>query len=177
MILKKIKIIGVFVIFLLCFLYHFAYDLFPNYIFSIIFPVNESIWEHMKLFYFSIITWSIIEYFIFKKKNIKFNNFIPQVFITSYLSIFIYLILYYVIFSFIKDNFIITILLMFIVIALVEYIGYKILNMDEYNKVFKVISIIFLGLGIILFWLFTYYPIRDKLFYDSLHKVYGIYKK
>ena len=175
--MKKIKIIATFIIFLLCFLYHFMYDLSPNFLFSIIFPVNESIWEHMKLFYFSIITWSIVEYFLFKKKNIKYNNFIPQVFITTYLSIIVYLFLYYIVFCFIKESFLITILLMFLDIAFVEYIGYKILNENKFTNKFKITSIFFLILGILVFALFTHYPIRCELFFDPLHKVYGIYKK
>ena len=52
MTLKKIKIINVVFLFLLSFLWHFMYDLFPNNIFALVFPVNESVWEHMIIVYF-----------------------------------------------------------------------------------------------------------------------------
>ena len=70
--LKKIKVVAVLGIFILSFLSHFAYDLFPNIIFSFIFPVNESIWEHMKLLSTTILLYGIIEYFLLK----IFENFI-----------------------------------------------------------------------------------------------------
>lgn len=47
--LKKLKILGVIMAFLLCFPLHFLYDKIPSFITSIISPVNESIWEHMKI--------------------------------------------------------------------------------------------------------------------------------
>ena len=46
---KKLMIITTLIAFLLCFPFHFVYDTFPNLITSIFFPINESIWEHMKL--------------------------------------------------------------------------------------------------------------------------------
>ncbi len=35
---------------------HFLYDLFPNAVTAIISPVNESIWEHLKLIYWPYLT-------------------------------------------------------------------------------------------------------------------------
>ena len=72
--LKKIKILGVVIITILSFISHFAYDIFPNIIFSFIFPVNESIWEHMKILFTSTLIYSLIEYIILKKYNITYNN-------------------------------------------------------------------------------------------------------
>ena len=67
MTLKKIKMVSIFGMFALCFLTHFLYNWFPNSLFSIFFPVNESIWEHMKMMTSSILIWSILEYFLYKK--------------------------------------------------------------------------------------------------------------
>ena len=72
--LKKIKILGVVIITILSFISHFAYDIFPNIIFSFIFPVNESIWEHMKILFTSTLIYSLIEYILLKKYNITYNN-------------------------------------------------------------------------------------------------------
>ena len=37
--------------FLLAFPFHFGYDILPNQVSAIFFPVNESIWEHMKMLF------------------------------------------------------------------------------------------------------------------------------
>ena len=73
--LKKIKVIAVFGIFIISFIAHFAYDIFPNIIFSFFFPVNESIWEHMKILFTSPILYGIIDYILLTKKKLSFHNF------------------------------------------------------------------------------------------------------
>ena len=70
------------------------YDIFPNRLFSFLFPVNESIWEHMKLLVTPVLIYSLIEYFIYKKKNIPYNNFILSYAISFIISIVVYLIIY-----------------------------------------------------------------------------------
>jgi len=79
--------INTIVTFLLCFLAHFMYDWFPNPIFSIIFPVNESIWEHMKMLYTVILIYGIIENFIMKKFDIDNHNQLLTTFIKSIIII------------------------------------------------------------------------------------------
>ena len=74
MTLKKIKIINVVFLFLLSFLWHFMYDLFPNNLFALVFPVNESIWEHMKIIYYCLLLGSILEFVLCKKNNIIIWN-------------------------------------------------------------------------------------------------------
>ena len=48
--MKKI-IINSSIIFAMCFIFHFAYQVLPNFITSIISPVNESIYEHFKMLF------------------------------------------------------------------------------------------------------------------------------
>ena len=72
---KKVKIIGIFIIFILCIFLHYLYDKIPNTLTSIISPVNESIWEHMKLIYTSFIIYGMIEYIIIKNKTIYFHRY------------------------------------------------------------------------------------------------------
>ena len=85
--MKKIKIVGVFISFILAIIFHFIYGWVPNSVISVIAPVNESIWEHMKLIVTPSIIFSIFEYFIYKKKDIEFNNFILSYAISSILGI------------------------------------------------------------------------------------------
>ena len=106
--LKKIKIIAIFVIFLLSFPIHFLYDFIPNFLTSIFAPVNESIWEHMKILYTTYLIYGGIEYLLFREK-IKWNNYSLQLFLVPLLGIMIYLSIYLPLFNIFGENMIISI--------------------------------------------------------------------
>ena len=72
----KIKIGAVFGIFIISFIVHFIYSVFPCRFTSFFFPVNESIFEHMKIIYTSTLLYGIIDYFLLKNSHIKFHNFL-----------------------------------------------------------------------------------------------------
>lgn len=45
-------------------LFHFAYEFFGKSDFAgLFFPINESIWEHLKLLFFPVVLWWVIEWF------------------------------------------------------------------------------------------------------------------
>ena len=174
--MRKIKIIGVFVIFALSFVSHFMYKWLPNSIFSILFPVNESIWEHMKLLATPVLIFSIFEYIIYRKKNISFNNFLLSYGISIILGIIIYLILYLPIHYIFGHSLLIAGLILFITFIIMQVISYYIMNYRE----IKYSNVIGLGIIIILYIVFgylTYNPIEIDLFYDDEKNVYGIPKK
>lgn len=171
--MRKIKIIGVFVIFTLSFISHFMYQWFPNSIFSILFPVNESIWEHMKLLATPVLIFSVIEYIIYRRKNISFNNFWLSYAISIILGIIIYLIIYLPIDYIFGHSLIVSVIILFITFIIMQVISYYIMNYREINYS----NIIGLGIIIILYIVFgylTYNPIEIDLFYDTEKKIYGI---
>lgn len=172
--MKKIKVVGVVVIFALTVLYHFLYEWFPNPVFSVLFPVNESIWEHMKLLYSGILTWGIVEYFILKRKNIKFTNYFSSLFLTMITSIIVYLILYLPLYSLFKENMFISIGLLIIVIILMEIFNYYLIIRKEENRFLDKVSIILIILGYVVFLSLTYDPPRNYIFYDTTENKYGI---
>ena len=58
-------------------LWHFVYDLSGgNSFIGIIAPINESVWEHLKLLFFPALFYFIIEYFLCKE---NYENYIPAV--------------------------------------------------------------------------------------------------
>ena len=128
----------------LSFLSHFMYEWCDNFLFSIFFPVNESIWEHMKLLVTPVIIFSVLEYFIYKYKNINYNNFILSYFISIMLGIILYLLIYLPINSLFGYNTIFAISLLFVIYIFIEYISYYIMNMNvnKYNKILGIIGII-----------------------------------
>ena len=172
--MKKIKVVGVLVIFALTVLYHFLYEWFPNPVFSVLFPVNESIWEHMKLLYSGILTWGIVEYFILKRKNIKFTNYFSSLFLTMITSIIVYLILYLPLYSLFKENMFISIGLLIIVIILMGIFNYYLIIRKEENWFLDKVSIILIILGYVVFLSLTYDPPRNYIFYDTTENKYGI---
>ena len=173
--MRKIKIIGIFIIFILSFLSHFMYEWLPNNIFSILFPVNESIWEHMKLIVTPVLIFSLFEYIIYRKKNIYFNNFILSYVISMILGIIIYLTIYLPIDYIFGHSAIIAIGLLFIIFIIVEIISYYIMNYREI-KYSNIIGISIIILIYIVFGYLTHNPIESDLFFDKQKKIYGIPK-
>jgi len=173
MILKKIIIINSILTFTLCFLTHFLYDWFPNPLFSILFPVNESIWEHMKMIYTTILLYGIIEYFILKNIKIEKENFIISIFLKSIIAIPIYLGIYLPLYYSFGENMFITFTVLFLVILFVNYIGYKIQISKEipYQKYIGIFGIIIVY---IIMGTLTYYPLHNELFLDKQENKYGI---
>lgn len=171
--MKKVIFINSTLTFALCFLTHFLYDWFPNPIFSLFFPVNESIWEHMKMIYTTILLYGIIEYFILKKFNVKHNNFLISIFLKSIIIIPIYLAIYLPIYYYIGEFMIITFIILFLSILFVNYIGYKIIRSKEikYQKLISVIGIIIIY---IIMGILTYNPPHNDLFFDTQEEKYGI---
>ena len=174
MTIKKIKIIGFFAIFILTVIFHFLYEFLPNPIFSILFPVNESIWEHMKLLYSGILFWGIIEYFLVKKYSLKENNFFFNLFICMISSIVIYLIVYLPLYNVFGENMIISISLLVIVIILEQVLSYFLAKTKDNKILLNKGAIFFIVLGYILFLYLTYNPPRNYIFFDILNNKYGI---
>ena len=171
--MKKTKILIIIITFLLSFPIHFIHDKFPCFFTSIFTPVNESVWEHMKIIYTSILLSSIIEYFIYKKKKITFNNFIISIPISAILGIIFYLVVYSIIDLFIPHNFFIAIGLMLIAYIFSNIISYKILNKKEIPNQ-KELGISLILISYIVFTHLTYYPPNISLFIDPITNKCGL---
>ena len=171
--LKKSRIISTIGIFLLCFLFHFIYEWNPITITAIFFPVNESIWEHMKLLFSAIIFYGIIDYIILQKFKIKYNNFFISLFITALTIIPIYLIMFLPIYYKIGENMVITIGNMLLSIIISQVISYYILKAKDFDKL-NIISLILIIISYIVFAYLTYNPIKSELFFDTKEEKYGI---
>lgn len=171
---KFLKILGVIIAFLLCFPLHFLYDKIPCFLTSIIAPVNESIFEHMKILFSSIILSGIIQKIIVIIRKEKINNICFSNFIGAISSIPIFLIMFSPIYISIGENLIITIILMLITIIISEIISYKIINKKDLK--FENKTIFFVLIIYILFGIFTYFPLKNDFFKDPTNSTYGINK-
>ncbi|MBR6690712.1 MAG: hypothetical protein IKL65_05215 [Bacilli bacterium] len=171
--LKKSRIISTIGIFLLCFLFHFIYDWIPSSITAIFFPVNESIWEHMKMLFSAIIFYGIIDYIILQKFKIRYNNFFTSLFVSALTIIPIYLIMFLPIYHKIGENMIITIGIMLLAIIISQIISYKILKGKDFDKL-NIVSLILIIISYIVFAYLTYYPVKTELFFDTKEEKYGL---
>lgn len=164
---KKI-LLNTIIIFILCSIFHFAYDLFPCFLTSLFFPVNESIFEHLKMIFTSTCVFSFVSNFFYKDKNILFKAYLR-----SMACIIILLMLYLPINYLIGEKMIVTLIILFISIFLSEMICSKISTKKDYPFVNKV-SLILLILNFVIFAICTYYPPKMGLFLDKKENKYGI---
>lgn len=172
--LKKIKKISVIGLFLLSFLTHSLYNWLPNGLFSIFFPVNESIWEHMKMLYTTILLYSIIEYFLLKRFHIEFHNYLLSIFVSAICSIIIYLGLFLPFYYHGFHHMLFYLLIMFITYIICSYISYVIMIQKKvsYQSIISIIAIIIVY---IIFGYLTYYPLKNDLFLDTEEEKYGLH--
>ncbi len=172
MTLKKIKIIAVIGIFLISFLAHFAYEISPNIIFSFIFPVNESIWEHMKIIFTSILIYGLIDYFLLNKYQITYHNFPFQLYFTALFSIPLYLVIYIPLYKLIGENPFISISLLLIIYIISQVISYYLLQ-EKNLKVLNTLAIPIILLSYLGFIYLTYNPLHNYIFYDFKEEKFG----
>lgn len=170
----KLKIIGITVAFILAFPIHFLYDKFPNIITSIIAPVNESIAEHMKILFTSILLAGVIQKLIVIKKNLKINNVCISNFIAAISSIPIFLIMFLPIYKLIGENLPITIIIMLIAIIISELISLYIMTKKDLKLENK--AIIFTIIVYIIFYILTVHPPNNYYFIDPIDNTIGIKK-
>lgn len=171
---KKLKILGVILAVIYSFILHFLYDKAPCFLTSVITPVNESLFEHMKLLFSSIILSGITQKIITKKLKLNYNNVCFSNFISALISIPIFLVMFMPIHYNFNHNLFITILIMIIAIIISEYIGYIIMNKKDLKLENK--TIFFVIIAYVIFTIFTYFPVKSDFFIDSLTNSYGIKK-
>ena len=167
--MKKI-IINSIIIFIISSIFHFIYDIFPNSITSFFFPVNESIFEHLKLVFTSGLIFSLLELIKTKEKNFFLKAFLRSILLVIILSI-IYIPTYYLM----GEQIIVTLIILFISILITEYIITKIPTNNTY-AILNVASTIIIILSYIVMVYLTYNPPKQDLFYDHKHNNYGLNK-
>ena len=171
---KKLKIIGTIIAFLLCFPLHFLYDKFPNFITSVFGPVNESIWEHMKILFGGILLSGVIQKIIAIVKKENYNNICFSNFVAGIVSIPIFLVLFLPVYYVIGENMPVTIFIMFIAIVIAEVVSYLI--MKKHDLGLEKITIFFVIIMYIIFTFLSYFPPRTEIFLDPKEEIYGINK-
>ena len=170
--LKFIIISSIF-IFLLNFPAHFMYNWFSYKLISYFFPVNESIFQHMKM----VFTCFCLFYLglSFMKRKLNFNNICLSLLIGSLITISTFLLFYIPFILIFKEIMIVTFILLFICIIWGQYIAILILESKDYKDL-NYISLFIILIIIILNASLTYCPIKNFFFYDNVHQTYNFFK-
>lgn len=171
MIWKKTFFLSFLALLLTIFL-HFLYEWWSNSLFALFTPVNESVFEHMKLISTSILLLAFFEsiYFFYKKETR--NNFLFSKSISAIIGIPLFLLLYLPIQQY--SHLVLHVTLLFFVLFLMEFLSFFI--QSKKNIPFQEgISLILIFLLYLMFGYFTYHPPKNNLFYDSKHQQYGIH--
>ena len=174
--LKKMEIWGVLFTFISGTLLHFCYELSNRAVWSILIAaINESVWEHIKIFILPYLFWAIIEICYLRtpmKKTIVAKTI--GIYIFSAITI-----LFYYTYSGILGHSIslLDIVSVFIWIILAHYISYKlVLSNLELDKFFT-ISAFLLTILLAMYLTFSVNPPKLDLFKDPQTGLYGIIPK
>jgi hypothetical protein len=158
-------------------LFHFIFEFTgKNIMLAPFFPVNESIYEHLKLTFYPILLWQLIGY-IFLKNNIKFIFkkwivFTATAVITS--SVLIVFLYYSVLGAFNIHSIASDISFYFISIVLGQSLGLHLYSKCEDNRNLFLLSIAVILFMFISFIIFTFIPPKLPLFMESSSGIYGI---
>ena len=126
--LRKSSLISVLVIFAVAGFWHFLYDFMPCGFIGAISPVNESPWEHAKLFFIPAIICFVVVYALIGK---KFPNFIFSHAVVLLIMPVFMLLLFYAFQSFFDETLAIDIINAFLTIALGGVCG---IQTDDFNR-------------------------------------------
>ena len=174
--MKKFKyvLISSIIIFILHFPAHFTFDVLPYTPIGYFFPVNESIFEHMKM----IFTCFMIFYLIlgFFKERMDLNNLLTGALVSSITTIISFLIVYLPIVLIFKENMLVTFILLFLAINLGEFISTFIIYRKDYKSA-NFISLFIILLIFIFNAYLTYNPLKNFFFLDKKHHTYGVVYK
>ena len=176
--IKKYMLYGVIAIVLISSLSHFLYGFSGNIkIVGIFTPINESIWEHLKLAFYPTVLWWGMGYFIYRRKMyIDIRKWIMSMTISIIISPIIIIIFFYTYTGALGiQNLVLDIFSLILGVFIGQLIGLKYYENYKYNKVVFYSLMFILLLDIVLFTYFTFNPPNIPLFIDSTTGLRGIY--
>ena len=144
-------------------LLHFTYKWSGNNVIVGIFsPINESIWEHLKLMFFPMLITIIIGY-LYKGKDV--DNYLSSKVIGTIVMLSFTIVFYYTYSGILGTNYTgVDVSIFFIAVALGQYVSYKLMKTKFHGN--NIIGIIILLALLLCFVVFTFFPPNIALFKD-----------
>ena len=170
--IRNLSIIGaVFIVFFGSAL-HFVYDWTGhNYIVGFFAPVNESVWEHMKLAFTPLLLFTFVEYTYYGRKihNFDFVRVIEMLFPIVFIILF-----FYIYRMFTGESLFLDILSFILAVVFAKMIGYKIIKSKFSFAGGEILSALLIVCLAIFFAIATVNPPKNNIFLDPVTDTYGI---
>ena len=163
---KRIKIGSAIIWAVLTFISHFMYDIFPNNLVGSFFPINESIWEHMKLFVTPAIITFTFEMIYMKIKRVCIQNNYLSLLIEIMSSIGVFLTIFLPYYYRFEHNLFTTLIMMFIAIGIAKYLGFIVVS-EKNELIPNIMAIPIILIIVIMNIIFTFYPLNNGLFIST----------
>lgn len=170
--LMRLEIAGPFIVFTLASLLHFIYDLNPNVLTALFGAVNESIWEHIKIFSIAYLFYGFIELLWARPVLKRFLAAKTAGVICQ--GVFIPL-AYYTYTAFTKKPLLIVDLIIgFIAASVGFFVSWRLYTGERELEKYFLTSVMVLFLILMCLLCFTYFPPRAELFRDVVTDEYGV---
>lgn len=168
----KWNITGFFTILILGSLFHFVYNWTnESYLIGAFVPVNESVWEHLKMGLWGVITFSIAEYLSLGR--VVSNYFFAKAIGITILSLAI-LLIYYSYTKILERNILVLDITSYVIgVLLCQLVCYKLFQ-SHHSRMINITGAILLLAMCLVFTIFTFYPPHTGLFRDNRTGTYGI---
>lgn len=170
---KKVLFIETITIFLSMFLFHNIYNWFPNFLTASFFPVNESLFEHLKLMFTTQIIISLIIYLILKIKRIKFSNYLLGLLVSTIVTISLFFLIYLPIYNRFGENLFLT-MSIYLITLIIGNIIFYLISKRKHEFLLNLISLVIISIIAVILIYFTFNPLKNDFFFDSIEEIYGI---
>ena len=170
--LLRLEIAGPFITFTLASLLHFIYDLNPNVLTALFGAVNESIWEHIKIFSIAYLFYGFIE--LLWARPVLRRFLVAKTMGVISQGVLIPLVYYtYTAFSK-KPVLIVDLIIGFTAASVGFFVSWRLYNGGSEIEKYFLTSIMILFLILMCLLCFTYFPPKAELFRDVITNEYGV---
>lgn len=173
--LKSVQFIGILFTVILGTLLHFTYEWSGNRPFIALFsPVNESVWEHLKLLFVPFLLFSLLEYIFLGEDypNLMMANSIGLI-----IGLVFLVVLYYIYTSILGSHFLVLDILIFIISVFMTFtLAYLFTRQGKFSIFLPETGLALLFFLWAIFILFTFNPPMLELFRDPITGTYGALK-
>lgn len=169
---KRFEFAAPFAVFLLASLLHFIYDLVPSVLTALLGAVNESIWEHMKIFSIAFVFYGVVEY-LWLRPELK--RFVAAKVAGLFVQLAVIPLVYYGYTLFAKGPVLwVDLIIGFMAAVLGTVVSSRLYKGDREIEKYFYTALLMLCLLLIMILCFTYFPPETELFRDVVTGTYGI---
>ncbi len=163
--LRKSEIIGCLFVWIVGTLFHFVYDWTnQNQFIGLFTPINESVWEHLKLLFFPYVFYMISQYFHIGK---QYSSYFTAKLLGILCGMIFVVVVFYLSLAIVGKPITWIDVTLFFVGGLISYIvSYQYMIRKETSDVVEVLSFITILIIMLLFWGFTFNPPDFSIFQE-----------